>query len=217
MSRLLLIIFVGLSCSAYTQSIGVLPAGTCSYKLDNGWKLISKLEQRTKQDAEFNSFRHDLIDCALFSSKQVDVNKVWNSGIQLRFKAGEIIPRFIQQLVIKESYFDLDCSHRIVWDITKKDSDVYSNRFRYRFAGVIPFQGEQVDERELYGKWGIEALNQIEAAAYTFEHRSSFYAGLKLSSSFKVEIGPEWRFKIKFEDAGSTRNFWMRMNFYNSF
>lgn len=217
MSRLLLIILVGLSFSAYSQSKGVLPAGTFSYKLDNGWKLISKLEQRTKKDAESSYFHHDLIDWALFSSKQIDINKVWNTGVQLRFKEGEIIPRFIQQLVIKESYFDLDCSHRIVWDITKKKTDVYSNRFRYRFAGVIPFQGEQVDVKELYGKWGIEALNQIESAIYTFEHRSSFYMGLKISSSFKVEIGPEWRFKIKFKDSDSTRNFWMRLNFYNSF
>lgn len=201
----------------HAQDTGILPTTTFAYHFERGWKIISKLEQRTALDEESALLSHELVDLAFYGSKQVGLNKVWNSGIQFRFEDQNLIPRFIQQLVIKESYFGWAFSHRITWDITKGEDSIYSNRLRYRFAGLVPLEGEQVDLLEWYTKWGIEVLSSFKASAMSFEHRYSFFVGMKFSSSLRAEIGPEWRIKIHLVESVKTNNLWIRLNLYKTF
>ncbi len=202
---------------ASSQSSGVLPSATFAFKMDEGRKLISKIEQRTNLNEDAALLSHELVDFAFFVSKQVGVNKVWNTGVQLRTIDEVLIPRFIQQLVIKETYFGWSCSHRFVWDLTRDADSIYSNRVRYRFAGLVPLEGEKVDLFEWYAKGSIEVLNRLKASELSLEHRYSLLGGMKLSSSFRVEIGPEWRSKYDISESATSNKFWIRLNFYKTF
>jgi hypothetical protein len=206
------------SVNVYAQNIGLLPSTTFSYKLEQGWGLILKAEQRTNfYEYEAQLLTHELADFAFFAGKQLGVNTKWNTGFNLRFKDNKLITRFIQQLTIKRDYFDLACSHRFVWDLTKDIDHRYSNRLRYRFAGLLPFQGEKADVFELYGKWGLELINQFKSSKYLVEQRYAFYLGMKLSKNFQAELGPEFRLKGLFFIPPSNSRLWIRVNVYTYF
>ena len=217
MRILLSIIFLTsflLSIRAQSSMLGLMPSVTMSAKLKNDWKLITKLEERSFLHFGNDQFdiSHHLLDLNTFISKKVGLNVSLATGLQLRYKDKGLISSLAQQLTAKDKYGRYDVSHRFGADIVLFDGQDYKARGRYRFAGLIPFSGLTIDVLEWYAKPSVEGLLVFTRGAISSEYRLALLIGKGLGEGLKLEVGPEFRQKIKDDSL-----LWSKVSLYKSF
>jgi len=207
------------SCAQSSYQFGLLPAFNLNKKLNNGWKINTKIESRQllkegvfKEPTTFD-YQHGLLDIAIVGSKKIGINNSLATGYLIRFRDGEQLHRLIQQYTITNRLPGFRLAHRIASDQSfQKDKDP-GIRLRYRLSVEFPLNGQTVDPQEFYIKINHEYLNAFQSGDYDLETRLSCMPGYKITDNNKLEFGLDYRLS-SFIDGPSKNRFWIALNWY---
>ncbi|MCV6629124.1 MAG: DUF2490 domain-containing protein [Flavobacteriaceae bacterium] len=209
---------------AIGQSIyeyGAMPSVNLTKKLENNWKINTKLEMRFPlakgvfKPPSQEQFPYKLYDIVVTGTKKIGVQTSLGFGYGVRWREGLFSQVFAQQIGIKQQIQHLRLAHRIAADqrIQSNRSTVW--RFRYRWRTEIPLNGHRLDPKEWYFKLGNEYLNAFNDGAYQLEIRLTPVFGKLLASKSKFELGVQYRLG-KLGTGSAKHVFWMQANWYST-
>lgn len=202
---LLLLLGYSLSSQSVFQ-FGTLPVINFNIGLANGWEVNTKWETRqilsTSVDGERlgRGFDFSLSDQAIVLAKKVGLNSKIGAGYLLRFRAGEIINRSIQQFSVVQRLPSLRLAHRVASDQTFTPGDPMEFRLRYRIGTELALNGQAADAQELYLKLNNEYLGSWQGVDFDLEVRLVPVLGYKFTDRNKLELGLDMRFDSLLED-----------------
>ena len=178
---------------------GILPTLNINKALVNGWKINFKTESRQQfgrgifDDEREEGYEYLLTDFALLTSRKIQFNTTIAGGYQIRFRAGKIIHRTIQQLVYRQAYSNFRVAYRLSTDQTFTLNEDTEFRFRFRVSSEFPLSGTGVDIKEFYLKVNNEYLNAFEGETYDLEIRLVPVLGFQMADNIKIESGLDYR------------------------
>lgn len=199
-------------------SLGVLPSINFNHKLDKGWGLNGKVENR-QQFGAFKSgvweemYATDFLDLSLLAVRKVRLNYKLAGGFLVRNLAGAFTYRSIQQLIHNYKFNKYKLTWRLAADQTYSESWVF--RARWRNNIFIPLNGEKANQGETYLKFNQETLALFDTEATDLEFRIVPLFGYYFSSSNKLEIGLDYRISDFMQnDSNYNQNLRCSINWY---
>lgn len=216
MKQIFLFFLLFFSFKFYAQAdtdLGFLPKVVLSKKINEVSKWVHSLEQRTIFYDEKAQFSHNLLDVSSIYSLKTAHNQSFNFGYILRFRNSETIHRTFQHFNILSNYNSLKIGHRFALEQFYQFKKQTTFRTRYRVSLELPLNGERVDVKEFYVKFGNEYL--YDFADKDLEIRITPYLGYQVSKKDKVEFGIDYRVG-NFINNSTENNFWFRGTWYIS-
>ncbi|NCC73592.1 MAG: DUF2490 domain-containing protein [Sphingobacteriia bacterium] len=205
-----------------TYSAGIMPGININKKLENGWKLNFKTESRqafltgTFGNGSTHHYDYILTDFALTGSSKVGLNNSLAGGYLLRLRGENVIHRLIQQFTIVSSYDYFRLAHRFSADQSFQQNEKMELRLRYRISGDFSLNGQAVDPKEFYLKFGNEYLSAFQGDDYDLEIRIMPAIGYEFNDHNKLEWGLDYRIDSFIHGNPAENNFWLTINwFYN--
>lgn len=200
---------------------GFLPHFNTSIKLNDQWKVNTKVEARftAYRSAEENSAfdpEFDRTDIAIVLSKKTGSRNAIGGGYQVRVQNDKPEHRLIQQYAFGSSPGGLRIAHRIAADQTYSTSGSPEYRFRYRVAIELPLNGQSTDPGEWYLKFNQESLPSIQSGDFELELRALASLGFQINDRKKLEAGIDYRVSGIVE-APLRHNAWLSVGSFLSF
>lgn len=167
-------------------------------KVSNRYKMNFGLRARyflyQSSDFVLNSRQVDFVH---FSSYKLDSRQSLSLGIQFRnrtfFENVSNELRITQQYDYRTSHKSSRFGHRIRLE-QRIFEELNIFRFRYRFAIDSPLNGEKLDVGEAYIVKSVETVLSVsESIKPVYDIRFNGQVGWLLSSSFRLQIGLEYR------------------------
>jgi len=220
-SFLILVLLSALSFMASAQNqFGILPVINTTIKLQNEWKINTKLEGRQllkqhpipKDENERIFERADL---------EVVANKALNSagdlgfGYLLRRQEGKFVHRFIQQYAYTKKLYSSRLSHRFRTDETFEQDEAVQLRLRYRASWEKPLNGLKVDPKEYYLKFNNEYLASLQDSKGNLEIRGLAALGYTINKDNRIETGADYRMEKVFTHL--QHKLFLSIGFYHNF
>lgn len=201
--------------------IGLLPKFNVNLRLENEWKLNTKLESRQLiSEGDFGmpsnaQYRYALTDLAVVLAKKAGANSTLGGGYMIRLEEGRAAHRFIQQYSVVRRYTAFRLGHRFAADQTLRNGEAPTFRFRYRIGMDIALSGQTVDPREFYVKLNHEYLNAFQGGSYDLEIRLIPFLGYAFTDNNKLETGLDYRLN-SFINGSSRSSFWIQIGWFIS-
>lgn len=215
MLRLFFLLFVFLFClKGFSQSnfdSGFLPKVILSQKLSDKIKWVNSIENRNIIYDDSFQFKHNLVDLSSILSMKTGLNQSFNFGYILRFRGSETIHRTFQHYNLVNQLSSSKLGHRFAVEQFYQTKKQTTFRTRYRLTYEKPLNGEKVDVKEFYLKYGNEYLYDFE----NLELRVTPYLGYRISKNDKLEFGLDYRMGDVINTM-STHNLWFRTTWYIS-
>jgi hypothetical protein len=178
--------------------IGTLPQINLSIRLNEAWKINSKMESRQlfisgvkdELDADVDIER---LDVGIVLSRRTGGRSSLGAGYLARFEDGIVAHRVIQQLVFGTGHGNIAYAHRMVTDQTYRSTEPPEFRARYRLSMEIPLNGDSMDPQEFYVRSSNEVLGIRQSDDNDLEVRITGLLGYLLPTKNKLEVGLEYR------------------------
>lgn len=196
-------------CAQSDFDAGFLPKAILSKRLSEKTKWISSIESRQIIYDEAYQFSYDLIDLSSIYSVKTTLNQSFNFGYILRFRNSETIHRTFQHYNFVDKWTNLKIGHRIAFEQFYQTKKQTTYRTRYRLSTEIPLNGERVDVKELYFKFGNEYLYDFS----DLEIRLTPYLGYQVSKKDKIEFGFDFR-TSNITSTQTENTLWFRTTWY---
>jgi len=205
--------------SAQNQ-FGIIPVINTSIKLQNDWKINSKLEGR--QLLKQHPFPRDeserifeRLDLEVLANKALNSSNDVGLGYLIRQEEGEFIHRFIQQYAYTQKLYSSRLSHRFRTDQTFQKNEAVEFRLRYRASWEKPLSGLQVDPKEFYLKLNNEYLGILQDAKENLEIRGLAAVGYTIGEDNRIETGADYRMEEVFTQL--QHKLFLSIGFYHNF
>jgi hypothetical protein len=174
--------------------VGMLPQVNLSEKYNKGFKLNTKLESRSFfYENSSADYRFDRVDFAVYGNQKTGVLSSVAFGYMIRYQNDDWFHRFTQQYSVNQNFGSLKMNHRFRLDQTFEVHTGSRYRARYRLSSVIPFAGQNIDDKEFYLKVSDEPVLSLAKGKYRFENRVLLNLGYNISDNQKLETGVETR------------------------
>ena len=218
-----LYIFIAFLCfsSVHSQSFtsGLLPDIVLSYKLNENYGVIHKLESRLPvYDSESNSFEvnFERLDFQSFLERRIGLFSKAAMGYQFRINNTEDNEhRFIQQFTWSDNFKRFRLGHRLRADQTLTESNAPEFRLRYRAKIQLPLQGNELDPGEYYLSLADEVLSVFQSSDWGLDNRVVVRLGLYINDKNKVETGLDWRME-GFSTDNTEHSLWFALSWYKT-
>lgn len=192
---LLLAISLGLNSQSFTT--GFLPDLTLSYKANEVFKIVHKVESRYPSfdtDSETLKVNFERLDFQNFVERKVGLFSKISVGYQFRINYKDNNEhRLIQQIAWSDFLRGYRLGHRFRTDQTFSLGSLPEFRFRYRLKVQLPLQGQELDKGEYYISLSDEVLWSYQSPNRDFENRVVAKIGLYINDKNKIETGLDWR------------------------
>lgn len=201
-------------CKAFSQTnfdAGYLPKTVLSKKINDKVKWINSIENRNIIYDDNYQFSFNLIDVSSIVSFKTSLNQSFNFGYILRFRNSETIHRTFQHYNFIHKFSSLKLGHRFAFEQFYQTNKKTTYRTRYRVSLEKPLNGEKVDVKEFYLKFGNEYLYDFS----DLEIRFTPYLGYQLSKNDKLEFGLDYRIGNIINNT-SENDLWFRTTWYIS-
>jgi hypothetical protein len=218
---LILVLLTALSLTASAQNqFGILPVINTSIKLQNDWKINTKLEGRQLLKRhpfpENESERvFERLDLEVVANKALNSASDLGMGYLLRRQEGKFIHRFIQQYAYTKKLYSSRLSHRFRTDQTFEKDEAVQFRVRYRASWEKPLNGLQVDPKELYLKLNNEYLASLQDSEEDLEIRGLAALGYTIGDNSRIESGADYRMEQLFTEL--RHKLFLNIGFYHNF
>jgi hypothetical protein len=218
---LILFLLMGMSLVASAQNqFGILPVINTSFKLQNDWKINSKLEGRQllKQHpfpADKNDRVFERLDLEVVANKALNSANDVGLGYLIRREDGKFIHRFIQQYAYTQKLYSSKLSHRFRTDETLEKDEALQLRLRYRASWEKPLSGLQVDPEEFYLKLNNEYLGILQDSKGNMEIRGLAVVGYTIGEANRIETGFDYRMEDVFTKL--KHKLFLNIGFYHNF
>ncbi len=216
---LALLTLISSMASAQNQ-FGIIPVINTSIKLQNDWKINSKLEGR--QLLKQHPFPRDeserifeRLDLEVLANKALNSSNDVGLGYLIRQEEGEFIHRFIQQYAYTQKLYSSRLSHRFRTDQTFQKNEAVEFRLRYRASWEKPLSGLQVDPKEFYLKLNNEYLGILQDAKENLEIRGLAAVGYTIGEDNRIETGADYRMEEVFTQL--QHKLFLSIGFYHNF
>ncbi len=215
----LLLVVISITVMAQNLQSGFLPNITLSYKLNEEYKLVHKLESRWPSfndldrnfDPEFERF-----DVQTYIERKTGLFSKVSLGYQFRFRTqNRYAHRTIQQFSWTNRFDRYRIGHRLRSDQTFSDDRKPEVRFRYRAKLQLPLQGQSLDLGEYYLSLSDELVWSYRSPNADLENRIIANLGLYIDDKNKVETGFEWRVEEFFLEK-VRHQLWFVLSWYKS-
>jgi len=217
----LIILFLMSSFFSQSQSFtaGFMPDITLSYKANELYKIVHKLESRYPSydtDTEIFKVNFERFDFQNFLERKLGLFSSVAVGYQFRINNIEDNEhRFIQQITWIDNLLNFRIGHRFRTDQTFFDSSIPEFRFRYRAKIQLPLQGQELDKGEYYLSLSDEVLLSYQSPDLGVDNRVVAKIGLYINDKNKVESGFDWRAEGFFLD-NVEHQLWFAFSWYKS-
>lgn len=199
--------------------VGLLPVFNLNTKLERGFGLNGKLENR-------HIFRHGFIrgetvdanyqferqDIEVNLSKKLLANVKVASGYLIRFEGERIISRVMQQFSLSKPLGRIRSAHRLKADQTWDPAEPFEFRLRYRIGFEGPLPGVLVDPKKVYFKSNFEYLARFQEGLVN-EFRAIPALGYLTDGKNSFELGMDYRWG-SIGEASMTHDFWIYVGYY---
>jgi hypothetical protein len=220
-SFMTLVLLTPLSFMASAQNqFGILPVINTSIKLQNEWKLNTKLEGRQlfkqhpfPKDESQRVFER--VDLEVVANKTLNAAGDLGFGYLLRRQDGKFIHRFIQQYAYTKKLYSSRLSHRFRTDQTFDEDEAVQFRLRYRASWEKPLNGLQVDPKEYYLKLNNEYLASMQYSKDNLEIRGLAVVGYTIGEDNRIEAGVDYRLEQVFSQVN--HKLFLNIGFYHNF
>jgi hypothetical protein len=214
-----LFMFISSIASAQNQ-FGILPVINTTIKLQNDWKINSKLEGRQllKQHPfpdDKNERIFERLDLEVVANKALNAANDVGLGYLIRREEGKYIQRFIQQYAYTQKLYSSRLSHRFRTDQTFEKDEAVQFRLRYRASWEKPLSGLQVDPKEFYLKLNNEYLGILQASKTNMEIRGLAVVGYTIDDDNRIETGADYRMEDVFTQL--RHKLFLNIGFYHNF
>lgn len=190
---------------------GFLPKVVLSKKISENTKWINSLESRTILYEDTYQFSHSLVDVSSIISLKTGLNQSFNFGYILRLRDTRTIHRTFQHFNLVNQLSTLKLGHRFAFEQFFESEKQTTFRMRYRISAEKALNGEKVDVKEFYLKFGNEYLYDFS----DLEIRFTPYLGYQATKKDKIEFGFDYRLSNFIENA-TENNLWFRVTWYIS-
>ncbi|MFY9243476.1 MAG: DUF2490 domain-containing protein [Polaribacter sp.] len=190
---------------------GFLPKVVLSKKISEKTKWINSLESRTVLYDDAYQFSHSLVDISSIISLKTGLNQSFNFGYILRLRDTRTIHRTFQHFNLVNQLSTLKLGHRFAFEQFFESEKQTTFRMRYRISAEKALNGEKVDVKEFYLKFGNEYLYDFS----DLEIRFTPYLGYQATKKDKIEFGFDYRLSNFIENA-TENNLWFRVTWYIS-
>jgi len=219
---LLIFVWLVLTFSAGAQDLyrfGLLPTFNTNFKLQNGYSLNAKLENRhIVNEGAFNSdirnseYQFERQDLALIGAKKISASGVIGLGYMIRIESGRFIHRTTQQVSFTQPLYRLRIAHRFCTDQTWDPEEPFEFRARYRVGLEYPLFGTELDPNELYLKSTLEYLARFQDG-FINEFRAVPVLGYFGKDKNSFELGLDYRFANVFDEARG-HGYWIYLGYF---
>jgi hypothetical protein len=218
---LILVLLSGMSLIASAQNqFGIVPVINTTIKLENDWKINSKLEGRQlliqhpfPDDKRERNFER--LDLEIVTNKALNPSNDVGLGYLIRREEGKFIHRFIQQYAYTQKLYSSRLSHRFRTDQTLEKDEALQLRLRYRASWEKPLSGLQVDPKEFYLKLNNEYLGVLQDSKYNLEIRGLASLGYTIRDANRIEAGADYRMEQVFTQL--EHKLFLNIGFYHNF
>ena len=223
-NRWLISMFFVMCCNVYVAQqkrtiIGFFPEYALSYKLNDNWKFIHKIESqhgifRRDEELEINevNYFHYRTDLQFFASYSLNPFAKIDAGYQLRFENGTS-HRFIQQYAWINFWKDFRIGHRIRADQTYEEDESFLWRIRYRLSTDFALQGASIDPGEKYLTGSLETIVGYARPSFEVENRYVVGIGHFFNNKHKLELSIDYRTDDHFNPRFRQR-LWSKVSYY---
>jgi len=198
---------------------GGLPEFSLSFKLNNNFKVTSKIESfhalYTDPPLEVNnwSYIHRGSDLQFFASRKLNPFNALAIGYQFGIEPGDPSShRTIQQFSFVRRPGTILFGHRLRTDQTFSTIETPEFRARYRLSLEIPLNGLSIDPGEFYLVASEEVIYGFRESRSSFENRINLLVGHYFRSKSKLQFGLDYRTGIQ-EDLFA-HIFWLKVGWY---
>lgn len=205
--------------SAQNQ-FGILPVINTAFKLQNDWKINTKLEGRQllkqhpfPEDKSQSVFER--VDLEAVANKALNSSNDLGLGYLIRRQEGKFIHRFIQQYAYTKQLYSSKLSHRFRTDQTLEKDEAVQFRLRYRASWEKPLSGLQVDPEEFYLKLNNEYLGILQDSMGNMEIRGLAVVGYTIGEANRIETGADYRMEDVFTHL--RHKLFLNIGFYHNF
>lgn len=192
-------------------NFGLLPKFVVSKKLNDKTKWVNSIENRNIVYDDVYQLTYNLVDLSSILSYKIASNQSFNFGYILRFRGNETIHRLFQHYNFVNDFTALKVGHRFAFEQFYQTNEKPSYRTRYRISLEKPLNGERVDVKEFYLKFGNEYLYDFD----DLEIRATPYLGYRASEKDRVEVGLDYRLSGLLI-SGTENDLWFRVTWYYS-
>jgi hypothetical protein len=205
--------------NAQAFTAGFLPDVVLSYKANESYSIIHKLESRFPT-YDSNSKTGDLIferlDFQNFLERKIGLFSKAAIGYQFRINNQEVNEhRFIQQFAWTTNFTSFRLGHRFRTDQTISEGASPEYRFRYRAKAQLPLEGIELDPGEYYLSVSDEVLSFFQSSDWGLDNRVVVRLGLYINDKNKVETGLDWRME-GFSTDSTEHSLWLALSWYKT-
>ena len=190
---------------------GFLPKIVLSKKLSDATKWVNSIENRNILYDDVYQFTYNLVDISTILSLKTSLNQSFNFGYILRFRNSETVHRTFQHYNFVNQLSSLKLGHRLAFEQFYQTKKQTTFRTRYRATLEKPLNGEKVDVKEFYIKFGNEYLYDFS----DLEVRLTPYLGYQISKKDKIEFGFDYRLGNVLHNINE-HDLWFRTTWYIS-
>lgn len=212
-----------ISSSLFSQErrtiIGLFPEYALSYKINDNWKLIQKIESQYglyRRDEAINydevGYFHYRTDIQFFASYRLNPITKIDGGYQYRIENGPW-HRFIQQYAWLNFWKNFRFGHRLRADQTIEGDEPLLWRLRYRFSTDFPLQGASLDPGEKYLTGSLETIVGFVQPYFEVENRYVAGVGYYFNNKHKIELSIDLRTDAHF-DPRFRQRLWTKVSYY---
>lgn len=221
---ILFFLFICVFQASFAQNrFGIMPQINVDFKLTDGWKVNSKLENRqilyqNPYDGTGGRVEFERTDLDVIITRDKGVLKGLGAGYMIRRQDidGSFVHRFIQQYSFSRELTGINLAHRFRTDQTLEENEATQYRLRYRISLEKPLNGLEVDPKEFYLKFSNEYVGILKDQVGNLEIRAGSSVGYNLTDNTQLETGFDYRAE---ELIGSNTEhlLWLTIGFYHSF
>ncbi|MDT8346355.1 MAG: DUF2490 domain-containing protein [Flavobacteriaceae bacterium] len=200
-------------------SNGLFPELSLSYKVNNDWKVLHKIEsqwisyQRLSNETS-RSFKHSLTDFQWFIEYGRHPLMAFAIGYQYRLDGEDVDShRSIQQVSFLQRGAVVRWSHRVRTDQTFSRVESPEYRARYRLKMQLPLSGQRIDPGEFYLSASNESLWGLQSGIFDYENRVVTSLGYYFNDANKLETSIDYR-TDRFFNARLRQQFWFKLSWY---
>lgn len=212
-----------LSGSLFSQErraiVGLFPEYALSYRINDNWKLIHKVESQHgfyRMDESVNmdelAYFHYRTDFQFFASYTLNPIAKIDAGYQFRTENG-FSHRFIQQYAWINFWKNFRFGHRLRADQTIEGQEPILWRLRYRLSTDFPLQGASLDPGEKYLTGSLETIVGYAQPSFEVENRYVAGVGHYFNNKHKIELTIDYRTDAHF-DPRFRQRLWTKVSYY---
>ncbi len=176
------------------------PSLNLAWNNNGRWSYNTAIEQR---NILVNGVQGLHVQAAQFASYDLGFYTQLGAGVMYREVFDNQRPeelRFTEQFVHARKYNALKIAHRLRWDQRIRGTDL-THRWRYRFSGSMPLNGESINTREWYVTASAEALfiaQHLKKPGY--DQRVALGLGTAILKKMKIQLVTEYRWEDYTQD-----------------